>query len=105
MPRIAPQTGAWILEWLELQALNGKMNVDRCGNESRVTSRHEMRHGPPHPHVTMQPEATIHGVQHAILAPLEFLPRRHVRPPRLRQHYWQPINPSTVAGVAAGTLP
>lgn len=85
MPRLASHTGSRVLERLVLQAVRRKTNVGRHGKESLAVRRHEMRHQAPLPDVTMEPESTVHGVEHTVTPALELTPRRFVRPPRLRK--------------------
>jgi hypothetical protein len=72
MPGITTFAGARVLQGLVLQSLLGNSDVLAEYEKQRLVSRHEMCHGPAFPHVPVQPEATIHGVDHSITTPLEF---------------------------------
>jgi hypothetical protein len=71
VPRVAPDAGPWILEWLELQVM--------AREPQRITQRQEpVAIGADHVHqwlslpdVTMEPESAVHGMDHPVLAPNE----------------------------------
>jgi hypothetical protein len=66
MPGVGSDTCARILERLELKA--GFWQADRTSvfQEALPVGRYEVRHPAPLPHVPVQPEATVHRVDHPI---------------------------------------
>src|SRR3954470_4124027 len=128
MPGIATDPGTWILERLELKSLGRNSSAASVGEEALSVSRDEMRESPSLPHVAMEPEAAIHGVDHSVAARAEFaewslfcwitgLARRiRVLPTvhrltmeagrrRFGARQLQAIGPSIVAGATAVTDP
>ena len=71
VPRIASLPGAWIAQWLELQARRRQSRFGPVGQQSRAVGGHEVRHGAPLPHVPVQPEPAIHRVNHPFAARCE----------------------------------
>jgi hypothetical protein len=66
MPGVASQSGARIFEWLELKARRRDTDCGTVAYETFAVSRDQVRHWPPLPQVPMQPEATVHGVDHSL---------------------------------------
>src|SRR6185503_12042934 len=68
VPRIAAFAGAWILEGVKLKP--ALRHADRASVlEERFTiRRNEMRHAPAVPHVTVQPETSVHGIDHPVFS-------------------------------------
>ena len=67
-----------------------------------------MCHRPAKPGVPVQPESAVHCVDHAIATVRELPPWRRPADVGLAHAaccYWQPINPSIVAGASGETLP
>jgi hypothetical protein len=56
--------------------MGGDADFSAVVEQALFVGRHEMRHAPAFPHVAVQPEATIHGVDHAVAAPFKFSKRR-----------------------------
>lgn len=74
MPCIAPYARARVLQRLELQPIGGNANSSAIREETLAIGRYQMRHGAPLPHMSMEPEAAIHGVNHS-LSPRPKLPK------------------------------
>jgi len=55
VPRVAPQTSAWVLEWLELEPIGGQANGAPVRQQQLAIGGHEVRHVMPLPHVSVQP--------------------------------------------------
>ena len=72
MPRFAPQTGARILERLELKLRFGKSHATPVGKQPFAIGGDEMRHGAAEPDVAVEPETAVHRVDHSVLATGEF---------------------------------
>jgi hypothetical protein len=72
MPSIAADPGTRILERLELKSLGRNSDAASVGEEARSVSRDEVRERSSLPHVAMEPEAAIDGVDHSIAARAEF---------------------------------
>jgi hypothetical protein len=66
MPSVAAEPRARVLERLELQA--GFWEAYRASiiEQALAVGRHEVRHFAPLPHVAVEPETTIHRVNHPI---------------------------------------
>jgi len=71
MPGIATHPGTRILERLELKSFGRNSDAASVGEEALSVSRNEMRERPTLPHVPMEPEAAIHGVDHSVAARAE----------------------------------
>lgn len=108
VPGITPDARSWILQRLELKP--GFWQTYRASvlNQALSVRRHEMGHLVPLPHVTVEPQPTIHRVDHPITTLRELdvvcggwqsIHSRHVR-----CRYWQTTTPSVVAG-GSGALP
>lgn len=72
MPRFATNAGARILQWFVLQTIFRQTDGTAIGEKKRAVSRYEVREPPATPQVTMEPQATIHGVDHSIPEFFEF---------------------------------
>lgn len=116
MPRVATDAVARILERMELQALRRNTHALAPREEPRPVHGDEVRHRAPEPHVPMQPEAAVHGVDHpdapiGKLTPFEAqgvgVPRQRDawRVRRASSAHWQVTRPSALAGGTAATLP
>ena len=75
MPRVPPEPCARVLERLELQALLGEADSPAILEQPRAVGGDEMCHATPLPHVAVEPEAAVHGVDHPVAALLEFAVR------------------------------
>lgn len=69
VPGIPTDAGAWVLERLELKAIVRQTDRSSVGEQSLSICRHEVRHFAPLPHVTVEPEPTVHRVDHSIATP------------------------------------
>ena len=101
MPCVAAFAGAWVLEGFVLESPLGEPNVGSVGEELLLVRRDEMRHRAPLPEMTVQPQATVHRVQHS-LAPV-----RELAPGRIRaivEAYWHPGTPSCGASGGGGVM-
>ena len=78
MPGISPEPSPRILQWLELQTIRGYAYAFAIGKEKLPVCRYEVRHRPAFPHVSMQPEAAIHRVNHSLSAGAELSKTRCV---------------------------
>jgi hypothetical protein len=68
VPRFADLSRPWVLERLVLQALGRQSHARAVREQSRAIGRHEVRHGPALPNVAMEPETTVHSVDHSLPA-------------------------------------
>lgn len=68
VPRVATFSSARIAQRLELQPCLGQAGFGTICQQSGAISRHEVRHRAPFPDVAMQPEATLHGMDHPVAA-------------------------------------
>jgi len=66
MPRFAPLFRSRIAQRLVLQAIGGNAQRLTVGNQARPIRADEVHHGATEPHVPMEPQAAVHGVDHAI---------------------------------------
>ena len=66
MPRIPPASRARILQRLELESMLGKAKMLAEGDEFFAICRDHVGHGPAKPHVTVEPDPAIKGVDHSI---------------------------------------
>ena len=66
MPGITPDPGAGILQWLELQPAFRQTHCASIPDQPFSVRRDEVRHFAPLPHMTVQPQATVHGVDHPL---------------------------------------
>lgn len=74
MPSLAAFTAARILEGMVLQAFRGNADPASPREQPLAVRRHQVRHGSTEPHVAMQPEPSVHRVNHAITPPRELDP-------------------------------
>ena len=65
VPGITADSRAGVLEWLELKPVERKAHVLSIGIESKPIGRDQVSHPCPFPHVAVEPEPAIHGVDHA----------------------------------------
>lgn len=72
MPGILSNTGARVLEGLVLQAMRGKAEGIAEGEESCLIGGNEVDQWGAKPHVPVQPEAPVHGVDHSFASQKEF---------------------------------
>lgn len=72
MPGIATQRGTRILEWLELQALEWKADLQAKSLKLCAIDAHEVHQRLVKPDMPMQPETAIHRVDHAVSTFHEF---------------------------------
>ena len=87
MPRIVANAGPRILQRLELQPLNWKPDFDSHAEKPLPVSGDKMRHRATPPDMTVQPEASRHGMHHPVATALKLTPRGIVRPVRLGNAY------------------
>jgi hypothetical protein len=71
MPRIATFASTRVFEGLVLQSLVGHSDVLTEYQELCLVGRYEVRHRPAFPHMPVQPEPSVHGVDHPITPPFE----------------------------------
>jgi hypothetical protein len=71
MPRLTTLSGAWIFQRLELEAGGRQPYGTSVRQQSLSVGGDEMRHGAPVPDVAVQPEPTVHRVNHPIATPDE----------------------------------
>src|SRR5687767_11187542 len=64
VPCIAPYVGSRVLQWLELESVFRQPHRTSVFDEPFSIRGHEVRHLVPLPHVTMEPQPTIHRVDH-----------------------------------------
>jgi hypothetical protein len=76
VPGVAADAGAGILERLVLETASWKTDGASVLEESLAVGGDEMRHSLAAPDVAMQPESTIHSVDHSVSASREFEVRR-----------------------------
>lgn len=72
MPGWAPFAGARILQRLPLQAFLGEAQAATIGNEPVAIRGHDVGHWSAKPDMTMEPEAAVHRVHHAVAPAGEF---------------------------------
>lgn len=83
MPCVAARRASRIFQWLELQAL--ERNADRKAvlDEKGFVRGYEVSHRTTSPHVAMQPQPAVHGVDHPVAAfrelPIRRRDTRHAR--------------------------
>jgi 1-acyl-sn-glycerol-3-phosphate acyltransferase len=65
VPRVASHAGAWILERAILQTFRRDSDRDAVGEQEGLVRRHEMREPTSLPQMAVQPQPTIHGVDHS----------------------------------------
>jgi hypothetical protein len=108
MPGVAADASPRVLEWLELQAAFWQTYRASVLKQALAVSRHEVRHLAPIPHMPVEPEPTVHRVDHPITTLRELdvvYGRSGLSTPRCaRSRYWQTTTPSVVAG-GSGALP
>lgn len=66
MPRGAPNTGARVLQWLELQPFARKARRPAVLEQEFAVCRNEVCHRAAEPDMAMKPQPTIHGVDHPV---------------------------------------
>ena len=76
MPGVATDAGAWVLERLVLQAPHGETDGASVLEEPLAIRGNEMRHALATPDMPVQPEPSVHRVNHPVSAPLELEVRR-----------------------------
>jgi hypothetical protein len=64
MPRVTSYSSARIFEWFELESRGCDADRSSIPQKTLAVGRYQMRHRPSLPHVPMQPEAPLHGVDH-----------------------------------------
>jgi hypothetical protein len=105
VPGVATDAAPGILEWLELQAAFWQTYRASVIKQALAVSRHEVGHLAPVPHVSVEPEATVHRVDHPLTTLRELdvvYGRGGLSTPRCaRSRYWQTTTPSVVAGGSA----
>src|SRR6185437_11758122 len=72
VPRIALHAGARVLEWFVLEVFRLKPGSAPIGQELLAIGGDQVRHRAPLPDMAVQPESTVHRVQHAVQLFLEF---------------------------------
>ena len=72
MPSISFHACARIFQRLELQSLRRNSNGPAVREKQFSIGRNEMRHRVPFPAMSMEPETTIHRVDHSFPTALEF---------------------------------
>jgi hypothetical protein len=77
VPRFAPVSGARVFEGLVLQARSRQSDAGSVLEQACPIRRYEMRHRATVPNVAVQPEATVHGVNHSLAPFDEFLEDRN----------------------------
>ena len=78
MPRVASLTGARILQRFFLESLVRQPHAAPVREQEVAIGRDEVCHGPAEPGVTMEPETTVHRMNHPVATSREF-PRLCVR--------------------------
>jgi hypothetical protein len=71
MPRGTANPGSGVLERLELQSRFRQTDTLTVGEEASSIGRDQVRHRPTPPYVAMQPEPTVHRVDHPITTLVE----------------------------------
>ena len=71
MPRVSTDTGARVLQRLELEPLGGHSDAAPVGKKTFTVRRYQMGERPSLPHMSMEPEAAIHGVDHSFASRVE----------------------------------
>jgi hypothetical protein len=66
VPGVSTNAAARILERFELERFGGDAHTPAIGEEQCSVRGDEVRHGPPLPYVSMEPQTAIHGVDHPI---------------------------------------
>lgn len=82
MPRVTSDTGARILQWLELQPFSWKADRTAVLEQAIAVRRNEMCHWPAKPDMAMEPQPAIHGVDHPIAPVRELAVLRKCAPHR-----------------------
>jgi hypothetical protein len=72
VPRIPLLTRSRIFQWFEFQPVDGQANAPAIFQQPLAVGRYQVCHGPPLPSVAVQPQPTIHGVNHSIAAQSKF---------------------------------
>jgi len=78
VPRIAANTGAWILKRFELEPIAWEANCPPVCDEDGTVGGHEVRHRATAVHVAMEPEAAIHREDHSLSTLAKLAERRRV---------------------------
>lgn len=76
MPRIPAQARSRIFQRFELQSVRGEPHFPAVREQALAVSRDEMRHRVPFPSMAVQPQSTIHGVDHPVESASELAVRR-----------------------------
>lgn len=71
MPGVSAFAGSRILERFELQARFGQPDLSTIGEQPLAIRRYEMCHEVTFPAVAVQPEPTVHGVDHSVAPTIE----------------------------------
>ncbi len=66
MPGVTPHGRSRVAQWLVLQAMRGNTKRRAIGEQTRLIGAHQMHHRATEPDMTMEPETTVHRVDHAI---------------------------------------
>jgi len=78
VPRITANTGARILERLELESIARQSNCPSVYEEEVTVGGHEVRHRATAVHMTMEPEAAVHREDHSVSTLGELAERRRL---------------------------
>jgi hypothetical protein len=87
VPCVAANSSPWILQWFELQSTFRQPDHSSVFDQALPICRDEVRHSVPLPHVTVEPQPTIHRVDHSIATLFEL---------DIGYGFWQPIHPHSV---------
>jgi hypothetical protein len=68
VPRIAPQARSRILQWLELKPVGRNADGTAIREQERPVRRYEVGELAAFPLMAVQPQATVHRVDHSIAA-------------------------------------
>jgi hypothetical protein len=74
MPCLVALSGAGILERMVLEPLGRQSYAITPRKEPLAVGRDQVRHRPTEPHVSMQPETAVHGVDHSVATTGKLLP-------------------------------
>lgn len=64
MPRVASHSGAGIFKWFELESRGRDADRRTIPQKTLAVGGYQVGHRPSLPHMPMQPEAALHGVNH-----------------------------------------
>lgn len=76
MPRVASQSGARIFEGFELETRSRDADRTTIGEQPFAVRGNKVRHWTSLPHVSMEPEPPVHGVNHSFTPRAEFFESR-----------------------------